>query len=216
MVCGPKAFGTSQRPAWPLDTFGGTALTRPPRASAPPVLTQQHLTWATCLGPHTATGEEPGCHVGGFQPRPGSQNLPSLTDPDRPSPPRAPPGTCSPSSSGPLSWDAPLTRFWHLQTSCWLPTPDGLNAQEAECLGALPVRAPCTGLRPCTPSPACAGEMAGQPVGLRTEQDPRSSIRPPGAVGLPPAMRMVPWTCTCTTYTATGRLKGPGLVSWAP
>lgn len=38
--------------------------------------------------------------------------------------------------------------------------------------------APCTALRPCTPSPACAGEMAGKPVGLRTEQDPRSSVRP--------------------------------------
>lgn len=97
-VCGPKAFGTSQRPAWPLDTFGGTALTWLPRAS---VLTQQHLSRATCLHPHTAR----------------KPSLPSLTDPDRPSPPGAPPGTGSPPSSGPLSWEAPLTRSWHLQTS---------------------------------------------------------------------------------------------------
>lgn len=52
LVCGPEARGASQRPGWPLDSSGGTALTWLPRAPAQPVPAKRLLAWASWLGPH--------------------------------------------------------------------------------------------------------------------------------------------------------------------
>lgn len=74
------------------------------------------------------------------------QNLPSLMDPAWPSPPRARPGTCAPCPSGPLSWDAPLPRSWHLQTSWQSHRPTQRRPRE-------PTGARASVWRPWAPAP---------------------------------------------------------------
>lgn len=212
MVCGPKAFGTSQRPAWPLDTSGGTALTWLPRAEAQPVLSKQSLTWATCLGPHKdslrqahSTDNETKarrgevtflmCRVGEFKPRPGARTChhswtqPGLHHPEHVLGP-APPAPQGPSAGMHPSRGPGICRPAGSPTA-----PHSGDPGNPPALGHL-----CGALGPRRPSQACAGKMQAA-AGLHTERDPRSPV--PGS-GAPPAMRTVPWACAGTTCTVMG------------